>query len=433
MRLRRQTMTSYATKQLCVNCHSEFPLDDPLFEGCPACKTKDFAASLSITYDYDQLAKRVSRDYFARRPREAGVWKYQELLPIKDEAHRITLQEGSTPLIRCERWGKEMGLKALYVKDEARNPTWSFKDRHASVAISRAVEQGASTVTIATSGNHGAATAVYAAKAGLDAVIFTYPGYYETMRTLMQMYGAQIFVTDVEGRWLLMREGMKRYGWYPIGNITTIPTFNPFGHEGYKPIAYEICEDLHWESPDFVLVPSGFSESLYGIWKGFKELKILGLIDRTPHMVATEPAGGAPLAAALEQGQDIVRLEGGWSNQTVARGIACSVNSYIGVLAMRESGGLAVGVSNEEIFDAQATMAREGVYGECTAATAAAGLQKMASSNDLHGAVAVVVSSSSGIKDFTLVVARMPKPPAIEADFAVLQKAAAKVYGTKFR
>jgi threonine synthase len=397
------------------------------------CKTENFVSSLSMTYDYDQLSKRVSRDYFATRPKEAGVWKYLELLPIREEAHRITLSEGSTPLVRCERWGKEMGLKTLYVKDESRNPTWSFKDRHASVAISMALEQGASTVTIATSGNHGAATAAYAAKAGLAAVIFTYPGYYETMRTLMQIYGAYVFVTDVEGRWLLMREGMKRYGWYPIGNMTTIPTLNPFGHEGHKTIAYEICEDLHWEPPDFVLVPSGFSEGLYGIWKGFKELKILGLIDRTPRMVATEPAGGAPLATALERGQDIALLEKDWSKMTVARGIACSTNSYIGVLAVRESGGLAVRVSDEEILVAQKTLAREGIYAECTAATAAAGLKKMANSNNLHEAVAVVVNSSCGIKDFTVTAARMAEPPAIEADFAALQKAAAKVYGIQFK
>jgi len=424
-------MTSYATKLQCINCHSEFPVESPLFEGCPACKTEDFASSVSVTYDYDQLSKHLSRDYFAKRPKEAGVWRYRELLPIREAAHRITLSEGSTPLVRCERWGEELGLKTLVVKDESRNPTWSFKDRHASVAVSMALEQGASAVTIATSGNHGAATAAYAAKAGLAAFIFTYPGYYETMRTLMQIYGAYVFVTDVEGRWLLMREGMERYGWYPIGNLTTIPTLNPVGHEGYKTIAYEICEDLRWEPPDFVVVPNGFSEGFYGIWKGFKELKILGLIDRTPRMVATEPAAGGPLAAAIERGQGIVQLKGGWSHQTVARGISGSTNSYLGVLAVRESGGMALRVTDEEILAAQGELAREGVFAECTAATAAAGVEKMVSSNNLEGAVIVVVNSSCGIKDFTLTAARMPEPPAIEADFSTLQKAAAEVYGTQ--
>lgn len=424
-------MTSYATKLQCVNCHAEFPLESPLFEGCPICKTEDFAASLSVSYDYDQLSKRVSGDYFSRRPRRAGIWRYRELLPVKEEAHRITLGEGSTPLVRCDRWGKELELGALYVKDEARNPTWSFKDRHAAVSVSMAAEQGASTVTIATSGNHGAATAAYAAKAGLAAVIFTYPGYYETMRTLIQSYGAYLFVTDVEGRWLLMREGIKRFGWYPIGNLTTLPTLNPVGHDGYKTIAYEICEDLEWEPPDFVVVPNGFSEAFYGTWKGFRELKALGLIDRTPRMVATEPKAGGPLAAAIERGQGIVRLESGWGHQTLARGIACSTNSYLGVLAVRESGGMALRVSNAEIITAQEELAREGIYAECTAATAAAGAKQMACSRDLQDAVVVVVSSSCGIKDFTLAAARMPEPPSIEADFLALQKAAGQVYHTQ--
>jgi len=386
-----------------------------------------------VSYDYDTFGKRASRDYFAGRSKEAGVWKYQELLPIREQAHRITLSEGSTPLVRCERWGKEMGLNALYIKDESRNPTWSCKDRHTAVAMSMAVECGASTVTIATSGNHGASAAAYAAKAGLAAVIFTFAGYYETMRILMQIYGAYVFVTDVEGRWLLMREGMKRYGWYPIGNLTMIPTSNPFGHEGYKTIAYEICEDLRWEPPGLVVVPSGFSEILYGIWKGFKELHLLGLIDRTPSMVAAEPAGLGPLTTALELGQDIVILERSSIRDTVARGIACISNSYLGVVAIRESEGFAVRVSDEEIFTAQEALAREGIYAECTAAAAAAGLTKLAGSKNLHGEVTVVINTSCGIKDFALVGPRMPQPPVVEADFAAFERAAAGVYGIHLR
>ena len=426
-------MTSYATELLCAKCGSAFPVDAPLFEGCPACRTEDFSSSLTMSYDYDKLSKRVSRGYFAGRPRGAGIWKYLELLPIREQSHRMTLSEGSTPLVRCEKWGKEIGLKTLYVKDESRNPTWSCKDRTTAVAISMAVEQGASTVTIATSGNHGASTAAYAAKAGLTAVIFTFPGYYDTMGTLMQAYGAYVFVTDVAGRWLLMREGMKRYGWYPIGNLTMIPTLNPFGHEGYKTIAYEICEDLDWEPPGLVVVPSGFSETLYGIWKGFRELKVLGLIDRTPRMIGAEPGHLGPLTAALELGQDIVMLGNDWNHGTVARGISCSTNSYLGVLAIRESGGSAVRVSDGEIFGAQEAMAREGIYAECTAAAAAAGLTKVADGKNLHGEVAVVVNTSCGIKDFTVAAARMPQPPVIEADFGALERAAAEVYGTQFR
>ena len=230
-------MNSYALELRCVNCYAEYPLNSHMYEGCPSCRTERFASSLSPTYDYERLRQSVSRDYFSQRRREVGVWKYSELLPIQEAAHRVTLAEGATPLVRCERWARELGLKGIYVKDESRNPTWSFKDRHSAVATSMALEQGARTVTIATSGNNGASVAAYAAKAGIEAVIFTFPGYYETITTLMRMYGAYVFVTDVEGRWTLMREGIKRYGWHPVGNLTAIPTLNPYGHEGYKTIA----------------------------------------------------------------------------------------------------------------------------------------------------------------------------------------------------
>jgi threonine synthase len=425
-------MSSYATRLQCVNCDAEYPLDSQMFEGCPSCKTEDFASSLSPDYDYGRLSKCVTRDYFVRRSKRAGIWRYEELLPVREDAHRITLSEGSTPLVRCDRWATELGLKACYIKDEGRNPTWSFKDRHAAVSVSAAVQQGAKAVTIATSGNHGAATAAYAAKAGLSAFIFTYPGYYQTMRTLIQVYGGCLFCTSVEGRWVLMGEGIKRYAWYPIGNLTTLPTCNPVGHDGYKTIAYEICEDLRWQPPDFVIVPSGFSEGLYGIWKGFRELRLLGLIERTPRMVSAEPAAGGPLALAVATGERIVRLAEGWSHQTVARGIAVSTNSYLGVLAVRESGGVALTVPDEDTLAAQKQMAHEGVYAECTAATAGAGLNKLATTTDLQGAVAVVVNSSCGIKDFALIAADMPEPPTIEPDFAAFEEAAAQVYGASF-
>ena len=121
-------MASYATRLKCVHCGAEYPLDSQMFQGCPSCKTEDFASSLSPDYDYGRLSKCVTKDYFAQRPKRAGIWRYEELLPVREDAHRITLSEGSTPLVRCDRWATELGLKACYIKDEGRNPTWSFKD-----------------------------------------------------------------------------------------------------------------------------------------------------------------------------------------------------------------------------------------------------------------------------------------------------------------
>jgi len=421
-------MESYAVKLECIKCHAEYALDQPLYEGCLSCRTEDFSSSLSPYYDYTQLAQVISRRYFATRSRSKGVWRYTELLPVHCESDRITLGEGNTPLVSCDRWAKRLGLQEIWIKDESRNPTWSFKDRHSAVAVSMAVQQGANTVAIGTSGNHGASVAAYAAKAGLRAVIFTFPGCYDTMSTLMRMYGALVFVTDVEGRRQLMREGIKRYGWYPISNLNTVPTPNPYGHEGYKTIAYEICEDLNWSVPDAIFVPSGFSEGLYGVWKGFKEFRNLGLIDRTPRMIAVEPLPGGPLAEAIKRGQDIVRLEEYESHRTVARGIASRTNSYLGVLAVRESEGSVITVTNDEILLAQNTLAEEGIYGECTAVAAAAGLVKLSKTGDLSNAKVVVINSSCGLKDYALAAARMPPLPQVQPDSDTLERVARQVY-----
>jgi threonine synthase len=425
-------MTTFVTNLRCVNCQAEYSIDNPPFEGCPSCKTNDFISSVSAVYDYEKLSKIVNRDFFTKRSRDMGVWRFHELLPVRDNSHRISLGEGSTPLVRCQRTARELKTKSVYVKDEGRNPTFSFKDRHAAVSVSMALEQGANAVTIATSGNHGAAMAAYAAKVDLPAVIFTYPGYYQTMRTLIQIYGAYLFVTDVEGRWALMREGMKNCGWYPIGNMTIIPSLHPFGHEGYKPIAYEICEDLNWNPPDYVFVPNGFSEAFYGIWKGFKELKQLGLVDHIPCMVSTEPATGGPLSEACEREEPLVQVDPELARTTLARGVACSRNSLIGWKAVQESGGKALKLTDDEILLAQKEMAHEGVFAECTAAIAFAGLKKLAKKVNLDGAVSVVISSSCGLKDYTVISGNQPEPPVVSADFESFKKIADDVYGVKF-
>jgi threonine synthase len=422
-------MSSFVTSLRCVNCQAEFPIETPPFDGCPLCKTNEFISSVSANYDYEKLAKIVNRHYFTKRSKAMGVWRFHELLPARNNSNHFSLCEGSTPLIACERVTRELGVQSVYVKDEGRNPTYSFKDRHASVCVSMAIEHGAKTVTIATSGNHGAAMAAFAAKAGIHAVVFTHPGYSQTMRKLIQIYGAYLFVTDVEGRLTLVREGMKRCGWYPIGNLTVIPSLQPFGHEGYKTIAYEICEDLNWNPPDFVIVPNGYSEALYGIWKGFKELRILGLVERTPRMVATEPATGGPLAEAIAQGVRLARVDSDIAQKTVARGIACGRNSLIGWLAIQESDGIALKITDSEILTAQKEMAREGVFGECTSAISYAGMKKLANSTNLSGAVMVVINSSCGLKDNPSIIGNYPEPPVLKADFEAFERATAEVYG----
>ena len=224
------------------------------------------AASLSVKLDLGALHG-LTPEALPATPR--SLWRYRALMPVTAEP--VSLGEGATPLIHLDRLGRRLGFPRLYAKDESQNPTWSYKDRLCSVAVTHAVQTGAKVVTISSTGNHGASTAAYAARAGLPCVIFTLASVPDTMKTLMQAYGAAVVACATsEARWALMRQGIERFGWYPTSGFQAPPVgSNPYGVDGYKTIAYEIAEDLGWMAPDVVVVPSAYSDGLFGVWKGF--------------------------------------------------------------------------------------------------------------------------------------------------------------------
>lgn len=417
-------MSQYALGLVCVNCGAQFPLQE-MFEGCTECVSPKFRSGLTVAYDYEALHGKIGRNLFSSVGE--GVWKYRELLPINKPVNEITLNEGNTPLVTFPQWAQQLGLKAVYIKDESRNPTWSFKDRLCSVAVSKALDFDRHTVAVSTSGNHGASTAAYAARAGLSCVVFTYPGISSTMRLLIQIYGAYLYVSSFEGRWKLLQEGMDRYGWYPMGNITDIPTCNPYGHEGYKSIAYEIYEQLDWQIPDVVIIPSGYSEGLYGVWKGFRELKLLGFTDKTPRMVAVEPERRAALNKAYSQGGEAIITVN--ADSTAARGIGSRINSFIGYSALKESSGLAVSVSDDDVLAAQAALGRSGVYCEPASAASVAGMRKIIKRGELtRDQVVVCINTSSGLKNSVVPSDSMPPIPEIEPVFSTFLAASREYY-----
>ena len=262
-----------------------------------------------------------------------------------------------------------LGLPRLYAKDESQNPTWSYKDRLCSLAVTHALATGARVITISSTGNHGASTAAYAARAGLACVIFTLASVPDTMKTLMQAYGAAVVACPTsESRWTLMRESVERLGWYPTSGFVLPPIgSNPYGIEGYKTLAYEVAEELGWQAPDRIVVPSAYSDGLFGIWKGMTELQALGWIKHLPRMVAAEPFG--PLAYALERALEAPEaVEGG---QSVAFSIASRYGTYQGLTALRDSRGAGVRITDEGVFEAQRALAREeGIFVEPSSATA---------------------------------------------------------------
>jgi threonine synthase len=384
-----------------------------MFGGCPRCAEQGVAVNLTVDLDLGPLAG-VPPDAFAGPP--AGLWRFRPLLPVRP-ARPVTLGEGGTPLIHLERLGASLGLPRLYAKDESQNPTWSYKDRLCAVAVAHALEVGARVVVIASTGNHGASTAAYAARAGLPCVIFTLASVPETMKTLMQAYGAAVVACPTsESRWALMQQGVERLGWYPTSGFVLPPVgSNPWGIEGYKTIAGEIAADLGWTAPDVVSMPSGYSDGLAGVWKGWTELMALGLIERLPRMIAAEPFG--PLTDALERGLESPTPVDA-PRPSVAFSIASRYGTWQGLAALRESNGAGVRLTDEGILEAQRALAREeGLFVEPSGAASLTAVMQLAGQRALDPAqTIVVVLTSGGLKDPGASRTWLPPVPAADGD-----------------
>lgn len=419
-------MLSY--RLVCVICGQPWsPADGPIFDGCPRCGQQGRMGNFTVELDLDSL-RSESGDWRQLVDESApGLWRWGKLLPV-DPGSRISLGEGQTPLIRLERLGDSIGLHNLYVKDESRGPTWSYKDRLCTVAVSKAVEEKAEIITVSSTGNHGAATAAYAARSGRPCVVFTTVSVPDVMKTLMQSFGAAVVALESAwDRWRLMRQMVKNYGWYPASGYQFPPIgSNPFGIEGYKTIAWETWQQLG-QVPDWVVVPTCYGDGLMGIWKGWRELRDLGMIDKTPAMIAAEVYGS--LAETLSRHlDDPVEVEIGPSP-------AFSINTPIGthqsLLALRESRGTAEPVKDVDLIALQKKLAREeGLYAEAAAVAAVAAVERLRTAGKIKpDEVVVIILTSSGLKDPQATAASLPPVPKINPDVEELKKALRDTYG----
>ncbi len=383
------TTPSTAIGQRCLFCRETYALYPPIVEGCPACASDTFKAPLELTYDYPGDAAWLPE---APLP---GLTRYARMLPPLVEA--VSMGEGGTPLVPLPAIPDDPSSE-IFVKDESRNPTWSHKDRLNLSVVSTALALGAAGVVAASSGNHGASAAAYAARAGLQAVILSTPRP-PAVASFIQAYGQFVIaVPDVETRWRLMARLVKELGYHPASNQTLPPTNHPFGSESYKTIAYELYLQLGRRAPSAVFVPVGFAELLFGVYKGFTELQRYGLITTLPRMVACEPAAGAPLKQAIELQEPTAFIEAGPSD---AYAIAVPVNSYRGVVAVRGSDGAALAISDSEMLAAQHRLRRAGMWAELSAAISVAALAH-APHLDLGGGPVVCINTSSGFKDINV-------------------------------
>lgn len=380
----------------CSACTTTYPGQDGHYQ-CPQC-----GSALEVTYDYRSRGKDLTRDGFAAGAK--GLWKYRGILPVGVGADVVTLGEGGTPLHKCNHIAHAMGLvDQLYVKDEAGNPTGTYKDRPASVSVTVAKALGAKTVAIASDGNAAPSVAAYAAKAGLECFAFMPESTPIERLVLVQMYGAPIITIQgsVNECIDLAERGRELFGWH---HMSTAGPINPYQREGTKTIAYEICEQLDWVVPKWVVIPVGGGGLLVAVWKGFVELKALGRVDRLPRVLAVQASGCAPLVRAFEtkDSTDEIRR---WENpKTVATtiGVPYPLDGAKALQAIRESGGVAITVDDSEILAMTRELSsREGILLEPTGAVSMTAVKKARAMGLIDGTV-VSIATGTGLKTLSL-------------------------------
>jgi len=311
-------------------------------------------APLLARYDLEQAAVTLKRETL--RDRSADMWRYREVMPVRTAAEIVSLGEGFTPLLLVERLGRVTGFKALYIKDEAANPTGSFKARGLAAAVSAAKARGAKKLAIPTAGNAGGAMAAYAAAAGLEAFVFMPRDTPMAFQVECRAFGAHLELVDglISDCGQVVAARKEAEGWFDVSTLK-----EPYRVEGKKTMGYELAEQFGWELPEVVLYPTGGGTGLIGMWKAFDEMQRLGWIGSArPRMVSVQADGCAPIVRAFEAGEDSAQM---WQGaQTVASGlrVPAAVGDFLMLQALRQSGGCAVAVSDEELLAGSYQMAQ---------------------------------------------------------------------------
>ena len=396
---------SFVTGLQCRECGQEYP-QEPLHV-CELC-----FGPLEIQYDYAAIRKAINRETIASR--ERNLWRYRELLPINSEP-RVGLYSGFTPLVRAERLGKTLGVKELYVKDDSVNhPSFSYKDRVVSVAISKAIEFGFDTVSCASTGNLANSVAAHAAKAGLDCYVFIPDGLEQGKIIGSAIYGPK--TVAIQGNYddvnRLCSEIGDKYGWAFV-NVN----LRPYYSEGAKTHGFEVAEQLGWKLPKHIVVASAGGTILPKLAKGFKELIKVGLVEDTGCKIYSAQASGcAPIIQALHKGTDLVSPV---KPNTIASSIAIGnpADGYYVIEAVKESGGWGESVTDEEILDGIKLLARtEGIFTEPAGGTEVAVAKKLIESGRIPRDESIVISiTGNGYKTLEAVAKSVEEPYTIDA------------------
>ncbi|HKP45463.1 MAG TPA: threonine synthase [Pyrinomonadaceae bacterium] len=374
---------------------------------CAACQLKHEAHGLLnlcracgkpllVRYDLDRASTSLTKE--SLRGRRADLWRYLEVLPVESEQEIISLGEGWTPLLRAENLGKEIGINQLYIKDESQNPTQSFKARGMSAAVSMAKQLGATKLAVPSAGNAAGALAAYAARAELECFIFMPDDTPRANVIECEQTGAHVtllkgLITDCGAEVARRKEAE---GWFDVSTLK-----EPYRVEGKKTLGYELAEQLNWQLPDVIIYPTGGGTGLIGMWKAFAEMEAMGWIgSHRPRMVTVQASGCAPIVEAFKTGK---RFADEFPNAaTVASGLRVpkAIGDFLILDALRESGGTAVAVTDDELIAATKEIgAAEGIFCAPEGAACLPALRKLIDAELVEKDERVVLfNTGSGIK-----------------------------------
>ncbi|MGH9399075.1 MAG: threonine synthase [Thermoanaerobaculia bacterium] len=373
---------------VCTKCGAQYERDSR-HDLCPVAGC---AGSLFARYHAARL------DRHAASGRARSIWRWHELMPVEDPGNVVTLGEGGTPLLSAGRLGEPAGFSNLWIKDEAGNPTGSFKARGLSAAVSKAKELGFTKIALPTAGNAGGAAAAYAAKGGLECHVFMPRDTPRVFSLECERYGAKVTLVDglIDDCGKIVARLSKAQGWHDVSTLK-----EPYRVEGKKTMGYELAEDFGWELPDAIVYPTGGGTGLIGMWKAFDEMEELGWIGgKRPKMIAVQAEGCAPIPKAFAQGQPVcVRFE---NARTYASGLRVpkAYGDYLILRDIRASGGFAVAVSDDDMRRACDEIgAAEGLFVAPEGGASWAAVKKLASEGKLDRKSRIVLfNTGSGFK-----------------------------------
>ncbi len=400
---------------VCVKCGAEH-------EAVPGVTTcKKCGGILDIKYDYSYIKSKISIDKLKERT-DNSMWRYREFLPVRGDSRVPKLRVGWSPFYQADRLAEQLGLARLYIKDDGINPTASLKDRASAMAVVKAEEAGQSVIACSSTGNAASSLAGNAAAAGFRTFIFVPERAPKGKVAQLMMFGANVISVkgNYEDTFRLSAQAIERWGWYNRN-----AAINPYLMEGKKTVSYEIAEQLNFKMTDYVAVSVGDGCTISGVWKGFKDMYAAGFIDRLPKLISVQAEGCCPLNRAITQNKDWYPME----ENTIADSIAVGVprNPDKALNAIRESKGVVVNVSDEEILAAMKLLGTTcGVFAEPAGATGTAGVKKAVEQGLIPKTASVVsLVTGSGLKDVANALKAAGEPISLEPDMQRLEKALA--------